>query len=135
MSQIQWTDKLSVDIQEIDLQHRHLIGLIAELEKALSVGADKEILGKVIRDLNTYVREHFTVEERWMKRHSFPGLGDHMTQHEAFVEKLLHVELDYLADRTELSADLLDYLMLWIEEHVTGYDQRYAEYFRAKGII
>jgi len=135
MSQIQWTGKLSVDIQEIDLQHRHLIGLIAELENAMAIGADKDILGKVIRELNTYVREHFTTEERWMKRHSFPGLGDHMTQHEAFVEKLLHFELDYLADRTELSADLLDYLMLWIEEHVTGYDQLYAKYFRAKGIV
>jgi len=135
MASLQWSETLSVNIPEIDLQHRQLIALIADLESALEAGADKEIMGRVIRELNTYVREHFTEEERWMKRCEFPGLKGHAAQHENFVEMLLHFELDYLADRKEVSEDLLAFLMNWFKEHILGFDQHYAHYFLEKGYI
>ncbi|MFP5222567.1 MAG: bacteriohemerythrin [Acidobacteriota bacterium] len=135
MASVQWSDTLSVNIQEIDLQHRQLIELVAELEKALADGVDKEIMGRVIRELNTYVREHFSTEERWMARYEFPGLKAHAAQHEQFVETLLHFELDYLADRKELSSELLAFLMNWLKEHILGFDQHYARYFQEKGYI
>jgi len=135
MTRVQWTDKLSVNIQEIDLQHRQLISLIADLESALAEGKGKEILERTITELNTYVREHFTTEERMMKKHHFPGLEAHMAQHEAFVEKLLHVELDFLGGKTELTEGLFEFLMGWLEVHVTGSDQLYAKFFLEKGLI
>lgn len=135
MASVQWSDTLSVNIPEIDLQHRQLIDLMAELEKALENGADKEIIGRVIRELNTYVREHFSEEERWMARCEFPGLQGHAAQHENFVETLLHFELDYLADRKELSTELLAFLMSWFTEHIMGFDQHYAHYFMEKGCV
>jgi len=58
-----------------------------------------------------------------------------MAQHEAFVEKLLHVELDFLGGKTELSDDLFEYLMHWLQVHVTGCDQLYAKYFLERGLI
>jgi len=135
MASVQWSDALSVNIPEIDLQHRQMIALVAELEKALEDGADKEIMGRVIRELNTYVREHFTEEERWMARYEFPGLKGHAAQHEKFVETLLHFELDYLADRKELSTELLAFLMSWFTEHILGFDQQYAHFFQEKGYV
>lgn len=135
MAVVQWSDALSVNIQEIDLQHRQLVELIVALETAMNDGADKEIMGRVIRELNTYVREHFTTEERWMARCEYPGLKSHAAQHEAFIETLLHFELDYLGGRKALSADLLAYLMKWFEEHILGFDQLYAQYFREKGYV
>jgi hemerythrin-like metal-binding protein len=135
MGKVQWSDALSVNIQEIDLQHRHLVNLIAELETALGEGKGKDVLGLVIKELNTYVREHFTTEERLMRKYEFPGLDDHAAQHEEFIEKLLHVELDYLGGKADLPEDLFEYLMDWLKVHVTGYDQLYANYFLERGLI
>jgi len=135
MRPIVWSDALSVNIQEIDLQHRRLIDLVAGLQKAGSQGVAPETMGRVLRELNTYVREHFTAEERWMARYDYPGLAAHAEAHEAFVEKLLHFELDYLAERAQITDELLDYLMGWIEQHVLGMDQGYARYFSEKGVL
>ncbi|WP_243364492.1 bacteriohemerythrin [Fundidesulfovibrio terrae] len=135
MAKVQWSEELSVNIQEIDLQHRQLVALIAELETALAEGHGKDVLGGVIKELNAYVREHFTTEERLMRKYGFPGLPAHAAQHEAFIEKLLHVELDYLGGKADLPEDLFDYLMDWLKVHVTGFDQLYASYFLERGLV
>ncbi|GFK94247.1 Bacteriohemerythrin [Fundidesulfovibrio magnetotacticus] len=134
MRPIVWNESLSVHIQEIDLQHRHLIGLVAGLQNALEAG-ERDALSGVLRELNTYVREHFTAEERWMARYDFPGLAAHADAHEAFVENLLRFELDHLAGQAQVSDELLDYLMAWIVDHVMGMDQRYARFFAEKGVL
>lgn len=130
-----WSDSLSVNHKEIDQQHMRLVELLADLELAHAAGEGKDILSRVIRELNDYVREHFSTEERLMHRIGFPGLDAHVAQHEAFVEKLLHFELDYLGDRAELSHELLIFLQRWFEEHVTGFDQEYARHFERHGLL
>lgn len=134
MPTIRWSRKLSVRIPEIDLQHRQLVDVAADLEMGLALGVDKEIMNRVMRDLNAYAREHFATEERLMRRHGFPGLDEHVTQHQSFIEKLLHFELDYLDGRAELSKELFEYLIRWLEEHVASYDQLYAQHLREKGV-
>jgi len=134
MTILAWSDSLSVNNQEIDQQHMRLISLIADLDQAFQAGAAKELLARVIRELNTYVREHFTTEERLMSRLGYPGLAEHMAQHAAFIEQLLHFELDYLGDTADLSGELLDFLKRWLREHVTGSDQEYARYFSEHGV-
>ncbi|MFP5240385.1 MAG: bacteriohemerythrin [Acidobacteriota bacterium] len=130
-----WSDSLSVNHKEIDQQHMRLVELLADLERAHAAGEGKDMLARVIRELNDYVREHFSTEERLMQHIGFPGLEAHMAQHEAFVEKLLHFELDYLGDRAELSQELLAFLKRWFEEHVTGFDQEYARHFEQHGLL
>jgi hemerythrin len=133
MSTFHWSDRLSVHNQELDTQHRHLFTLIGELDKVMTLGTDRESLDRVIRELNVYVREHFTAEERLMQRHGYPALAQHAAQHEAFMDKLLHLELDHLGGRVDISRELLDYLENWLTEHVGGFDLAYAAYFRETG--
>lgn len=135
MQPIVWSDALSVNIQEIDQQHRHLVELVASLQKAQAVDAGRELLQRVLRELNTYVREHFTTEERWMARYDYPALAAHAEAHEAFVDKLLHFELDFLGGKAQVSEELLEYLMDWLARHVAAMDQGYARYFAEKGVL
>lgn len=135
MTAIAWSNDLSVGIQEIDLQHRRLIELFGELDKAINQGADKEFMAKALKELNAYVREHFTLEERWMSRHGYPGLAEHAARHETFIEKLLHFELDFLRGESGVSGEVLEYLEDWLKEHVSVQDQDYARFFLGKGIL
>jgi len=135
MATFTWSNALSVNIQELDLQHRHLVELIAGLEDAVEAGAGKQALGDVLRELNSYAREHFTLEERMMATRGYPDLQQHAAQHEVFVDKLLHYELDYLGDRIEITREVLDFLIGWLKEHVADHDQLYARYFLDKGLV
>jgi len=135
MAVLEWSPALSVNIQEIDLQHRQLVELVAALRNAHSTGAAKDIMVPVIRRLNDYVREHFTAEERWMERYGYPELAEHRKLHDAFINTILHFELDFLNDRSEVSGELLDFLEQWLVLHVTGADQRYAAFFAEDGLL
>ena len=130
MGAVQWSEDLSVGCKEIDTQHRALFALAAQLEAALD--EDRQIVNKVIRELNSYYHEHFTTEERWMAQHRFPALAEHILEHEAFVEKLLHFELEHLAGNEDIAQEILDYLTIWLREHILGYDMHYAVYIRSK---
>lgn len=135
MTPIQWSEDLSVDIQEIDIQHRQLVELLSGLEASSGKSLDRESMTQVIRELNDYVREHFTAEERWMARFNYPGLDKHAIQHEEFIDRLLHLELDYLGGKGDITLELAEFLSRWFIEHVSGSDQLYAKYFREHGVV
>ena len=135
MARIEWTSSLSVNIQDIDLQHRQLVELIAELQEAHAQGAAKDLMLPAFRKLNSYVREHFSTEERLLELHGYPDLITHRKLHDAFIDTLLHLDLDYLNGKVDITNDLLAFLENWFVTHVTGADQRYAEYLTEHGHI
>ena len=47
MALITWNDTLSVNVEEIDQQHRTLIAMINELNEAMKLGKGKDVLGKI----------------------------------------------------------------------------------------
>jgi hemerythrin len=53
MSLIEWTDNLSVNIDEIDTQHKKLVGFINELHLAMKGRKAKDVLGKIIEEFNS----------------------------------------------------------------------------------
>uniref|UniRef100_A0A7C3WBY7 Bacteriohemerythrin n=1 Tax=Fundidesulfovibrio putealis TaxID=270496 RepID=A0A7C3WBY7_9BACT len=133
MSEPVWTDTLSVGIAELDAQHRSLVELLATLHRAVLAGEDRQIMSGVIKQLNAYMRDHFSSEERWMEAHAFPGLAEHRTLHVDFAERMVHFELDFLAGQADLSRELLRYLSDWLANHIMGADQLYAAHFRKTG--
>ena len=71
---IEWSDEFSVGIQEIDEQHKVLVGLLNQLHQAIREhhgrATSREILGR----LAEYTRTHFLLEESLMRLTHYPGL-------------------------------------------------------------
>ena len=74
MEYLQWTDKLSVNIEEIDSQHQDLITLINDVFKAVEIGKGDDILGEALSELIEFTKIHFATEVRLMKIHDYPDL-------------------------------------------------------------
>ncbi|MDR3570181.1 MAG: hypothetical protein P4L43_19315 [Syntrophobacteraceae bacterium] len=47
----EWSEKYSVNVLEIDNQHKKLIGMVEQLNTAMRQGKGKEALGKILSDL------------------------------------------------------------------------------------
>lgn len=45
MAFINWSDKLSVGVQQMDMQHKRLVELINELYEAMNSGKGNDVLG------------------------------------------------------------------------------------------
>ncbi len=128
---LEWKPEYSVGVARIDAQHRKLFDYINELEQAMRKGQGREVLGKVLRNLLAYTREHFATEEELMRRTDFPELAQHKAAHDAFVEKALTFERRHTAGELGLTVELVSSLADWVRNHVLGMDQRYAPHLKA----
>ncbi|MGC3999408.1 MAG: hemerythrin domain-containing protein [Anaeromyxobacter sp.] len=79
----------------------------------------------MVEFLGNYAHEHFADEERMMQFSAFPGLGEHLEQHQGFLEqwRALSDRLAAGGPTLELARSLITLLLGWVGEHVTGSDQ------------
>lgn len=120
---IHWTAELAVGISEIDDQHRHLYSLLADFYTNLQKGAGRDVLAKMLEDLMTYAEGHFITEEAYLKDH--PDLTQHRQQHYGFIKQMNQFERDYLLGNISLSIDMVNFVINWLEEHISGTDKKY----------
>lgn len=123
--QTTWTDALLTGDAVIDDQHRSLFELLDQLRLA----ADEQrtmLAAYAITRLKHYVREHFQTEEDVMRRCHYPQLDEHIGEHEKFRNKL--VEFQGKAVLLDISAEMVDFLIDWLVNHVTKSDMRFVPY-------
>jgi hemerythrin len=89
MALIDWNDSLSVNVAEIDLQHKKLIDQINELHEAMKTGKGKDILGKIVAALISYTATHFKTGEKYFARFAYPDTISHKKEHAAFVSNVV----------------------------------------------
>ena len=89
MELISWTDEMSVNINEIDEQHKKLIELINNLFNAMLEGKAQDIINKTIDELINYANYHFSTEENYFEKHNYPGFHSHKIQHSFYKDEIL----------------------------------------------
>ncbi len=130
---IEWTDELSVGIQEIDEQHKILVNLINELYGAMIKGGAKETNGAILRRLVDYTKTHFTVEESLMRIMGYSDYDAHKKRHDDFVAQLKELQQKFDQGQVHISMELLNFLKDWLSNHIMKTDKQYGPYFLKKG--
>ncbi|WP_461210123.1 bacteriohemerythrin [Desulfocurvus sp. DL9XJH121] len=134
MPRIEWNDGLKLGIREIDRQHEKLIALINGLYDAFTQGREKQVLDGIVSEAHDYIGYHFSTEQRLMEEHGYPGLDDHVDQHEDYILKSsdhLKASQDQAAG---LAKDVLDYLTDWWKTHINGTDRKLAAFLKDRGV-
>lgn len=134
MSVFKWNDSYSVNVTEMDDQHKKLVDLINQLHDAMLGRRAKEIQKGILDQLITYTKTHFTREEQLMQQHNYTGLPEQKIQHEKFVEKLRSWVRDYKDGRLTLSLDMMNFLKDWLLNHIQKVDKKYSDFFAQKGL-
>jgi len=134
MAFIQWDDSFSVNVVAIDKQHQKLVGMINDLHDAMKQGQGKFILSKIINGLIDYAGTHFRTEERFFDQFGYPDAVMHMKEHAAFTQKVAEFKSEYDEGKVGLSMDVMDFLSLWLRNHIKGVDKKYASFFNEKGL-
>lgn len=134
MAIITWNEGLSVNIKEIDDQHKVLIRIINELHDAMMKGKSKDILESSITELVDYTKKHFKTEEELFDKYSYPKTGQHKKQHDIFVERIKDFQEKHKTGGAFLSIEIMEFLKDWLTNHIVGTDKEYTEFFHSKGI-
>jgi len=129
-----WKEQYSLNISEIDEQHRMLVGMIDKLHTAMAEGRSKGVFDDIITELYNYTKFHFITEERLMDEHDYPALEQHRLEHKKLIGKVLSMTERKKQNTLGLSSDLSIMLQQWLNSHILETDKRFSEYLATRGI-
>ncbi len=125
MALIEWTDELSVGVEEIDDQHKVLVDLINSLDEAIHSQAGKTASVDILNQLVEYTRIHFDAEEALMRTANYPDFDKHKAQHEVLLQQAESLQ-QKIAGGAGISFQLLHFLKTWLTQHILDTDKQYT---------
>jgi hemerythrin len=131
MQPFEWSEECSVNIPELDAQHRHLIELLGELQKCARLGDRSGSLPTALSRMNRYAEQHLQREELLLRIRGYPGYAEHKAEHDEYRKKLSSLQV--YSDRRDLGVRIANFLAEWWKFHILNTDQRYARFFRCRG--
>lgn len=135
MSLISWTEKLSVNVKEIDDQHKELVAMLNELNDAMSLGKGRDVIEKIISRLGKYASEHFSTEEKYFTQFNYQDALAHNKKHEAFIKKISEFHEDFRSGNLTLTLAVRNFLKEWLINHIEGEDKKYTKCFNDNGLF
>lgn len=132
MNEVKWTDDLSVSVELIDDQHKMLIKHINNFASAVKQQQGPTEVGETLNFLIEYTDFHFSMEERNMKDHNYPGYQVHKAKHEEFKIILAYMESEFRDDGpTAILAESIDTLLVnWLLKHIRVTDVEFGAFLR-----
>ena len=131
---MEWSEELSVNVKEIDDQHKKLVGMLNELHAAMQAGHGKDVLGGVIGGLADYTAYHFSTEEKYFDEFGYPEAAAHKAQHREFIQKISEFQAGFAKGAVLLSITVMNFLCDWIREHIKESDKKYGPFFNSHGL-
>ena len=126
MALIDWIEKFSVNVDEIDEQHKKWIGIINELDDALTKGKGRTVLGKIFQEMVEYINFHFSEEEKLLREIDYAHYNEHKLIHDRFKQKIAKLEMDFESGELILGTQVMSILKNWLEDHILIEDKKYS---------
>jgi hemerythrin len=131
MKELKWDKTLSVDVPEIDEDHRRLVDLYNVLGHAVEEGESSAYLDAITDELIACTVWHFRHEERLMLKHGFEGFAEHKAEHAELIDDVKGLQRRLQDSGKSVSADEVEYLERWLIEHIYGADMKMGAYLSA----
>lgn len=136
----EWKSEYSLNIAEIDKQHKRLFELIGQLYQIAKVddGYDHyDEIKAVFNELSDYTVYHFGYEEKLLAQYNYDSHETkiHKLEHGGFVNKMVKVgQQDLDKNEKKILLDVIMFAVEWIEKHILLTDKKYSEFLNSHGV-
>lgn len=120
-----------VGIAAIDAQHRKLVQMVNQINRAVRDNCPEQALKEHLVALIAFTRVHFDTEHAFMQAHGYPGQDTHDRQHDGLLRQAEQL-VERLQPGDELT--LLQTLKDWLVAHILNADKPLGAYLVAKGL-
>jgi hemerythrin len=129
---MEWSDSLSIGIDEIDKQHMQLVAIIGNFQRKFGEKDRylESVMGQTINYLVRYTRFHFDMEESFMKSISYPDLENHKLEHRKLLEELTSVLVKLRGTKAYTPVEFYYFLTRWATEHIAEKDKMIGTFFK-----
>jgi len=134
MDLLTWEDKYSVKVAEIDTQHKQMFEMINNLFRSLQEFKAPDQIQPIIKGFIDYANFHFATEEKYFTQFNYPQKDVHIQAHRMYSTRIQELLDNSTKDKVLVSTQLMDFVEDWWIQHVTGMDQKYAQFFNDHGL-
>ena len=128
MKNITWDETLSVEVDEIDEDHRKLVNLFNILSHSVAQGDAADYIEAVLEELISCTVWHFRHEERLMLLYNYQGLTEHKAEHHDLIDSVRELQQKFRNENKQLTNEDIEYLETWLTEHILGHDMKLGFY-------
>lgn len=129
-----WTNDYSVNVKELDEQHKTFMEILNRLIKAIEEKKVESELTGLIETLISHCRVHFATEEHYFKKFNYNDSENHIKEHKSFMEKINKFKETHKSREIDASFELADLLEDWLVSHSNNYDKEYTRCFNEHGL-
>ncbi len=125
-------DEFKLGIEAADIEHGKLVDMLNHTHELLREGRREDARDYFNKTLSSYVHEHFTNEEAFLKSIGYPELEMHKKIHANFRKSVeeLAPKIEN-ADNAAFRQALAD-TFAWIISHIGKTDKKYAKFYFEK---
>jgi hemerythrin len=132
---VEWTDDLSVGIDEIDEQHKGLVAVINRLfDETIVHQADASVLDAILNELVEYTIIHFAVEESLFRIFDYPDTETHTRHHNDLKHEVTELQKKLKSGEVKINTELLMFLKKWLQNHIIQEDKKYGPFLIQQGV-
>ena len=128
MKDLVWDKTLSVEVPEIDEDHRKLVDLFNILNHSVEKGDATDYVEAVLEELISCTVCHFRHEERLMLKHNYEGFLEHKTEHQELIETAEALRRKLLQPGKPVSNEDIQFLEHWLTGHILCTDMDLGSY-------
>lgn len=133
-----WLPEFSVNVKEIDEQHKQLVTIMNTLFNSITNDIDEKTIKDIINQIVAFAQFHFATEEKYFDQFNYKNAAEHKAQHKElrthvsnFIENSSRVN----KSTKQVALELLDYLQDWLNEHLLFADKKYTKCFNEHGLV
>ena len=127
---MKWQGTFELNIKEFDDHHKQLVFLMNAVHRDVVGGANQGTVLVVLGELIKYASYHFSAEEYWMEKHGYPNVTRHKQEHSEFSSRVATLKCSLSQSKTDLSMEVLTFLMDWFTCHILESDALYGTFAR-----
>ena len=124
MKDLIWDNTLSVEVEEIDDDHRKLVELFNMLNHSVSEKDAPDYIEAVLEELISCTAWHFSHEERLMLKYGYEGIAEHRREHQQLIESARALQ----QQGKSISSEDIEFLEHWLTGHILGVDMELGSF-------
>ncbi len=128
MKDIVWSHILSVEVDEIDEDHRKLVNIFNILNHSVMEGESPDYLAAVLEELINCTVWHFSHEERLMLKYGYEEMDEHKAEHQELIKSAKELQQEILQADKPVADKHIEFLERWLTEHILTADMRLGSY-------
>ena len=134
MPLLQWNARFSVQVLQMDEDHRLLFDVLNELWQVTERKSGHAVVSESLQRVITVMKGHFSREEAYLEQCRYPGLGRQVREHRQLLNRLDLLAANVECGDTEsLDIEALDFVGDWLCNHILKSDFDYAAYSPSHG--